>query len=165
MRIYIASLAHYNAGKLVGKWFDVEPGLADDVQDCISSLTCDGQQCEEWAIHDYECEAGSRVSESADLDQLVELAEVIDEHGEAYVLYAQYVGDDYATVTDFQDAYRGCWKNEEDFADDYFENFYASEIPEHLHTYFDVEQLSRDLFCGTYFSCDGSEGCHVFLSQ
>ena len=48
IRIYVASLAKYNSGRLVGTWIDLP---ADDLWEQVEDML-DGD--EEWAIHDYE---------------------------------------------------------------------------------------------------------------
>src|SRR5581483_3902347 len=54
-RIYVASLADYNAGRLHGVWIDAaqEP---DDLQLHINAMLARSTEpiAEEWAIHDFE---------------------------------------------------------------------------------------------------------------
>lgn len=68
IRIYVASLAKYNSGRLVGTWIDLP---ADDLWEQIEDML-DGD--EEWAIHDYE--APFSISENENLDELNEIAEL-----------------------------------------------------------------------------------------
>jgi len=50
MRIYVADLAEYNDGNLIGLWIDA---LDDNIQEQVDSMLAEREH-EEWAIHDYE---------------------------------------------------------------------------------------------------------------
>lgn len=158
-RIYAASLAHYNSGDLVGEWFDVDESLPERVQEYISNLVCEGQKCEEWAIHDYEGFYGAKIGEYQPLSDIVELAEMIEEFGEAWIAFRDHIGEEYATKDGFEEAYCGEFKDEEEYAYSVVEDCgYLDHMPENLRYYFDYEKFSRDLFCGDYYSVDCSTG-------
>jgi len=157
-RVYIASLAHYNAGNLVGKWFDVDGDLETDVHKYIHSLSCHGQPCEEWAIHDYEGFGKYRVSEYHGLPELKEIAEAIEEHGEAITGYMENMGEVSPDIPAFEEAYSGEWDTEQDYAEQLFNEIYLSDVPQHLEAYIDYEKWTRDLFMCDYYSIDNPEG-------
>lgn len=57
MRIYVANLAAYNAGYLVGEWIDLpldEDELKSEIQKILDAWNDGYGPSEEWAIHDYE---------------------------------------------------------------------------------------------------------------
>lgn len=57
MRIYVANLAAYNAGYLVGEWIDLpleQDELRERIQKILDAWNDGYGPSEEWAIHDYE---------------------------------------------------------------------------------------------------------------
>ena len=160
-RIYVACLAAYNNGMLYGKWIDADQdadSIRLEIQTMLAGSPIPG--AEEWAIHDYDGFCGLRLSESEDIEDLVETVSLITEHGEAWARYAEYVGTDYASQEDFEEAYAGEWDSEEDYAEHLAEE--TMEIPEHLRFYIDYEKLARDIFINDYFSAEGSN-CKIFV--
>ena len=153
-KIYVACLASYNNGILHGQWIDVNKdveAVRDEIQDMLGISHMGG--AEEWAIHDYDGFEGLRLSEYEDINTVVEIAGLINKYGEAWAAYAQYMGVEYATKENFEEAYQGEWDSEEAFAEDFASE--TLEIPEHLQYYIDYEKLSRDLFINEYFSAKG----------
>jgi len=158
-RIYVASLSDYNAGTLHGEWVDAID--EDEIWEAIHRMLASSKQpgAEEWAIHDYEGFGGIRINEGEDIAKVAELGASIKAHGEAFAAYVGYVGTSYATAKDFEEAYRGEYLSEEDYAEEIFDEF---NVPEPISQYIDYKKFARDLFCGDYFSVDGSEGIFVF---
>jgi antirestriction protein len=160
-RIYIACLAAYNNGFLHGEWIDAdqeEDAIREEIKDMLAKSPVPG--AEEWAIHDYEGFCGLRLSEYADIAEVARMAAMIKEHGEAWALFAEYEGKEYATAKRFEEAYQGEWDSEEDFAEHLAEE--TMNITEHLQFYIDYEKLARDLFINDYFSADGRGKVYVF---
>ena len=124
-RIYVACLAAYNNGKLHGLWIDADD--PEDMNDAIEKMLEKSPipDAEEWSIHDYEGFCGMRVDECPDLEELAEHAKAIEKHGEAWAHYCSYIGNDYATLDNFNDAYCGHWDNEKAFAEDLFDNVHC----------------------------------------
>jgi antirestriction protein len=57
IRIYVANLAAYNAGRLVGEWIDLplsEDELREKIQSILDAWNDGFSPSEEYAIHDYE---------------------------------------------------------------------------------------------------------------
>ena len=54
-RIYVASLADYNSGRLRGRWIDADQP-AEAIREQIVEMLAESNEpiAEEWAIHDYE---------------------------------------------------------------------------------------------------------------
>jgi antirestriction protein len=71
MNIYVANLAKYNEGELVGEWISLP---ADNLEEQIQAILGDD---EEYAIHDYECEF-LKIDEYDNPYELNELAEKLD---------------------------------------------------------------------------------------
>ncbi len=160
-KIYVACLASYNNGILHGQWIEVNKdaeAIHDEIQDMLGSSPVCG--AEEWAIHDYEGFEGLQLSEYEDIATVAEIAGFINELGQAWALYAQYVGVEFATKESFEEAYQGEWDSEQEFAEDLASE--TLEIPEHLQFYIDYEKFSRDLFINDYFSANG-DGHKVYV--
>src|SRR4051812_4333866 len=93
IRIYVASLCDYNSGRLHGTWLDVTD--PDTIREGIAAMLAEsptakeeGTTAEEWAVHDYECDAGRlRMGEYPDIDNLCRLSEALDEHGAAFLAF------------------------------------------------------------------------------
>ena len=162
-RVWIACLASYNDGILHGEWIDAVD--ADEIREGIERVlkTSPTPGAEEWAIHDHEG-FGSMSDKHPDIDELAELGAAIEEHGEAYRLYADYIGEDYTTVEKFEEDYCGEYDSETAYAEELFDEQYANHIPDHLANYIDYEAFARDLFCGDYFSARGESGLHIFIT-
>jgi len=112
---------------------------------------CDGTgsvpSAEEWAIHDTEG-FGDLVGESTSFERVAELCEALDEHGDAFLAFADNMGGD-VTVEQFQEAYQGEHSSESDWAQAFLEDTGAlSEIPEKLRYYFDFDAYARDAQAG-----------------
>lgn len=171
-RVYVACLASYNAGKLVGKWLpatDVDE-LRQGIAEMLESSPEPG--AEEWAVHDYDGGLG-RVfkTESPDLEDLCAFGEALQsvDDAAAFLAWAEYSsgyeldGLDASELEQrFEDQYRGEWDSEKDFAEDYVEQVGdLSLIPENLRSYFDYEAYARDLFMDLT-SVDRPGGVYVF---
>jgi antirestriction protein len=155
-RIYVASLADYNEGRLHGEWIDADQTaveLEQAVKDMLSRSPLPG--AEEWAIHDYEGFGPLRLSEYESLDYVASVAAGIAEHGPAFAGWADNVGSDRDALDAFEDVYYGAWDSIEQYAEDMLEDLgYADgiyrHIPEHMRPYviIDVIGFARDLESG-----------------
>ena len=85
---------------------------------------------------------------------------MVEENLEAWLEYIDYVGTSVATVDGFEEAYRGEYYSERDFAEDFFNDIYLHEIPEHLHDYIDYEAFAYAIFIGDFFM---TKGGYVFM--
>lgn len=160
--IFIQSLADYNAGRIVGKWVDISGMAADDLRNAINEVLAmsSEENPEEWEIADYD---GFYGLSPTSLERVIEVAEAIDTHGEPYAIYAQYVGETYATESGFEESYQGAWESFLEFATDLFDDCYVQDIPENLRFYVDYELFARDLEMD-YFHDRASDGkTHIFV--
>ena len=140
MKIYIANLAKYNEGKLVGEWIELKKNV--DLHKEIEKICSD----DEWAIHDYELPF--KIDEHESIDALQDLANadlsdyemaslinLIENHGEslkdALTKYENYV------------VYQA--ESLEDLAEQFVNDGLYGEIPSSLQYYIDYEAIGRDL--------------------
>lgn len=77
--IYVADLERYNAGYLVGEWFDLDAySDVDDLKADIQKML-DRHNNEEWAIHDYDCSFNTHgMGEYVSLESLWTLKDMLD---------------------------------------------------------------------------------------
>lgn len=157
-KIYVASLSAYNAGTLHGKWINADQNsdaIHGEIAEMLKKCPEHNNPCpsEEWAIHDYEGFGGLRLEEGEDIDQLVELAELMEEHGAAVVagVVSNFGGLpdlEYATKV-LEEGFRGIWDNLEEYAQSILDDTGALEgLPENLRCYFDAEAFGRDMEMG-----------------
>ena len=177
-RIYVASLSDYNAGILHGEWVSFDDfSSAGEVWEAIRAMLADsptakaeGVPAEEWAIHDYEGFAGLHVHEGESIKALWEAHELLEslDDPEAFADWLAYEGAaDISEVTEgnieaFQDAYRGWYRSEQEFAEELVgELGLLSNADELLSRYFDYEAFARDLFMADYYMTEnGYVFCH-----
>ena len=123
-RIYVADLAAYNDGRLVGEWLDLSDySSGSEVMDAIQELLDkwseeSGETREEYAIHDIDNFPSGIYHESMgenDFDEFYELYNVAEEVGVPYQVIADWVSEGH-DASSFQDAYQGQYDNFEDFA-------------------------------------------------
>ena len=68
-------------------------------------------------------------------------------------------------LRDFDDAYAGCWDTFAQYAEQWFDDVYAHEVPEFLVNYIDYEAFARDLSYDHWTDADGAGGVYVFRSN
>jgi len=92
-RIYVASLADYNAGRLHGCWIDANQS-ADAIREEIAQMLADSEEfiAEEWAIHDYERFGDLGLSEYEDIELVAQVAFEITQHGPVFASLVSYLG-------------------------------------------------------------------------
>lgn len=107
-RIYVASLADYNAGRIHGRWIDASTGL-DKVRAQIASMlqTSATPGAEEWAIHDHEGFEPLRIRESPSLTWLTDVATGIRRHGEAFAAWEACINQGSTPANQFVRCYLG----------------------------------------------------------
>ena len=144
-RIYVASLADYNEGRLHGAWIDAaqdEEELDLAVKEMLARAPSPG--AEEWAIHDYEDFGALRLDEFESLAAVAKVAKGIAEHGPAFAAWAAHVGADSEALDEFEDAYMGEWESAVAFAEEMLDDMGHIEeimrgVPEHLAPYVEID--------------------------
>jgi len=167
-RIYIACLASYNAGILHGKWFDIDDySDVEELQGAINEMLAESPEpdAEEYAIHDWEGFGGYNVEEYDSISDLFTIGELIGKHG---TIIADFLGHYMCDLSElaekFYEAYCGCYKDEEEYASELFDELYAHDIPDNVKFYIDYALFTRDLFTSDCFSISDDDGCHVFYN-
>lgn len=147
-RIYVASLADYNAGQLHGTWLDARrdlAGLQAEIDDLLASSRL--PDAEEWAIHDHDGFGIWTPSEYEALDTVASVARGIERHGLAFAAFAHWVGGASATEDEFQARYLGEWTSVEAYAQDLINSTGLTITVEPLawrhYVRFDLEQFAR----------------------
>jgi antirestriction protein len=164
-RIYVASLADYNAGRLHGVWIDAAQD-ADDIHAEVKAMLAEGMPgAEEWAIHDSEGFGPLSIAEGESFERVAMLAEDILEHGAAFAAWVEYIGCDFDYMA-FADAYCGEWASEAEYAEDWFENTGTSRPGPALAQYIDWTAVwTGELESCGYWSAPADAGrVHVFGS-
>lgn len=107
---------------------------------------------EEWAIHDYEGFAGVKVSEWHDIDEIAELAALIEEHDEDLIRAAFEASDGNKPDdirTTIEDRYRGTCDSKADYAADMIGDCYdLSAVPEFIRNHINYDGIARDMEIG-----------------
>lgn len=153
MRIYVANLAAYVGGHLVGEWIDLpkdEGELEEEIQAILDAWNDGYGPSEEIAIHDYELPF--KVGEYDNPYKINEACQRIEDSGvEECVLDA--ISDmytDFESILDVVESqeYRIYWKCDDmsDVAYEFYEETgMMSDIPSHLQNYIDWERVGRDM--------------------
>lgn len=170
LRIYVASLSDYNAGRLHGTWIDATAD-ADEMNNGITTMLAASPEpnAEEWAIHDYDGWGPLRLSEYESITTIARLADGIATHGMALAHWAALVGTDADELDRFDDAYLGHWPSVEDYARDYLDDcgldrIIEEHIPDSLQPYVtvDVDGFARDLeYSGDITASEGDDGVYL----
>jgi len=151
-RVWVGSLADYNAGNLHGAWFDAtrEPEDLELASRYLLRLS-EYSDAEEWAVMDYDDFPGVRLRQYAPFEVVSRIAQGVAEHGEAFGHWAAHIGsEDLDQLDAFEDHYRGEWESFEAYIESYLEGtgFYAylDAIPEDMRGYVevDVQAIARD---------------------
>lgn len=144
IRIYMACLAAYNNGILHGRWIDATIG-ADAIWSEIKEMlaTSPIEDAEEHAIHDYEGFGGRNLSEYSGIDEVVALADFMDEYGALGGAVLSYYSDVSEARRALDDHYAGAYKSVADFAEEMTEQ--STDIPQALQHYIDYEAMGRDM--------------------
>lgn len=173
-RIYVASLSDYNNGILHGCWIDATIGY-DCIFEQINAMLAAspaqkkyGDKAEEFAIHDHEYFQSVEINEYSCIEWVANMAEALEEHGEAFAAFVKNGGYRYTEVSgiiaEFQEAYCGTYESELAYATEIAEESFPPDAPQFLLDYFDYELYARDLFLDGYFSCEISDGYAIFQS-
>jgi len=172
-RIYVASLADYNAGRLHGCWIDASEPY-EDICEQVTKMLAESSEpiAEEWAIHDYENFGTLRLSEYEDLERVAVVARLIVEHGPVFAeLVSHFGGAQYAddAAQCMEEGYRGAFDSLADFTQETIEDCYAAELnnlPDFIRYHIDYEGIAHDMDLSgdvLTISCGGK--VHVFDSN
>lgn len=165
-RIYVACLAAYTNGKLHGTWINCNQDaevICEEIKEMLSNSP--EPIAEDWAIHDFEDWQGIQINERESIERIAELAEMLEEHGEAFAVYCRYYGSD-ASAEDFTEHYLGEYKSEEDFVCEQWQEDGRLDQLKKLgvtESYINWEAIATDWFIDSYYSVKVSfEQVYVF---
>ena len=172
-RVWVGSLAGYNAGRLIGAWVDLTDKTADEVWDearelmrpQIAGWMTEAEAFDECTCMDTDNLAGL-VHGECSIEEAVAAAELIDSLPSwvplsALTAYMSDLGIDVEgfSLSEFEDAYRGEYSSEQDYAEQLIDDTgMLDAMPENLRNYFDYEAFTRELFMDGHSFTDG----HVF---
>jgi len=155
-RVWIGSLADYNAGRLLGEWTDaaVETEELLGVAERIMA-TSERAGAKEWAIFDFDGFGSYRVGEHDELGSVAAVARGIAHHGAAYASWAERSRDDGERRERFEEAFLGEYASRDTYVDFVLDGMeikqaLATAIPLWLQAYVRVDgaALLRDLELG-----------------
>ena len=143
-RIWVGSLADYNAGRLHGEWLNA--AVEDsDLQAAVARILAASREpvAEEWAIFDYDDFAGYRVAEYDQLEVVAAIARGIKEHGSVFGAWAEIHDGNRDMLAQFEESYLGEYADPADWArelldSDALERALDEVIPESLRAYVQI---------------------------
>ncbi len=160
--IFVTDLKAYNEGYLLGTWINL-PMDDSEIAKVVNTLLKDGERLsgscyhDEIFITDYEAEI--RVKEYDDIDELNELAEIMESFSEDDLLKFKFLStegyDERAVIKNGLDSYEVDiydYRESTSFTDtfellasDMVDEGLFGEIPKSLESYIDYEKIARDL--------------------
>lgn len=156
--VWIGSLHAYNRGSLIGEWTDA----ADlDHLEAVARRVVQKGGGEEFALMDFEG-FGKMIGEYTPLARVAQIAEAIEEHGDALILYATGSGfgeeDDVEEFVErFESAHAGGgYESLKDYAEEHFHEL--QDVPDGLLPYIDYAAFEQTLESAGYRFDSG----HVF---
>ncbi|WP_323695775.1 antirestriction protein ArdA [Staphylococcus pseudintermedius] len=166
LNLFITDLTEYNAGNLVGKWFDALTEF-----DAMSAYIDDivGKR-HEWFISDSESDL-FEVSEFHSIDELEEMAEIIKEGGfdpSIANLIKNYTDDRTEIISIIEEkniiVLDGFPSEQEALGEYVFDLINEYEPDNFLYQYFDFEKFGRDLLLTDYSYLGRNEDYdHVYI--
>ena len=160
-RAWIGCLACYNAGSLIGDWFDAV--AADEVT--TYDIHGRASSHDEMWVMDHEnipVKGEMSPADAAAWGQVY--TEVDPEHWPALCAWVEsgdYISEgtvDEVTLADFEERYCGEWESFEDYAEQLADDIgLLADVPEEIARYFDWQAWSRDL-AFDYATHDNPEG-------
>lgn len=171
-RIYVANLGDYNAGRLIGRWIDVDGLDAEDIAEEIATMMVEEDaEGEEYAIHDYDDFGPFKVEEYDSLERVAALAkallDVVDVDALAAFMDNRGSRDfDDELMNDFNDAYLGEWESAADWAEAFAESCgIAPKAVGGMASYvrFDAKAYAHDCVCGGDIWTAPASGGRVYV--
>lgn len=132
-KVWIGSLADYNAGTLTGDWVDAAVDaeqLVAAAQGIVARSETPG--AEEWAIFDHDDFAGWHPGESEDLTIVAAVARGIAKHGPEFAAWADLTDADPERLAEFTDAYLGAYDSAEAWAEQMLDDLGTREAIDRL---------------------------------
>jgi antirestriction protein len=171
-RIYVASLADYNAGKLIGKWIEATQeakAIHAEIHDMLKLSR--EPVAEEWAIHDYEGFCGLDIGEYSDIESVAEAATLVVEHGPVFAKLVDHLGG-LSQIEEakryIEDGCHGVYDKLEHYVMELVEDCYSDclqNLPDFIRLNIDYEGIARDMeLGGDVFTIEHDHKVHVFVA-
>lgn len=144
IRIYVANLAAYNNGHLIGSWIDLP---CNDLKEQLAAIVSRFPEGDELAIHDYE--APFKINEYDNIHELNELAETLEdltEYDMEKVVYLVEEGESFQYALEhYEDVQFYSDMRLTDVAEELVDEGCFGTIPDSLRNYIDFAAIARDL--------------------
>lgn len=170
-RIWIASLADYNAGRLHGEWVDAAVGT-DDLLRTAQRIVDTSREpgAEEWAIFDYDNFSTYRVGEYEDLAMVATVARGIARFGPAFAFWAEESEGHFDDLeVGFEDAFMGFYESHDDFLDTMLDDLGVDDAMEavprwlSVHVSVDRDGLIRDVQASGDIHIEDAPGGGIYV--
>jgi antirestriction protein len=146
----------------VEEWFEVDGFTETELEELLENFY-DDNEVDEVNIEDsegfFQYSENLVSSRIVDLEELAEVIEKIEVHGEAFTVFAE--NNSREEWKNFEEAFRGEFDSITDFAQEFISECY--ELAESLHPYFDFEGFGEDLVSDGCYSSVESETGTVFI--
>jgi antirestriction protein len=169
-KIYVASLADYVAGRMIGRWIDAVQS-PDAIRKEIAEILAQSKEpiAEEWAIHADSGFGTAGIGEYESIEHVSEFAHLIVEHGELFAELVSHLGgaSNLAEAKRYmEEGYSGEFESVEDYAQQFVEDCYGdavAKLPDFLRYHIDYEGVARDMeLGGDIFTIRHRGSVHVF---
>ena len=168
LKIFLTNLGKYNEGYLIGEWVTL-PVDDDELKQVKNRIGINGHY-EEMFITDYESDIdGVEVNEHSDIDELNEIAEMLQELDDADIeIIGALMSDGYSFDEEIDKKddvliFVDC-EDMADVARKYIEETgMLDDVPEHLANYFDYESFGRDMSFEGHFVFTNNGNCIEIL--
>lgn len=166
-RIYVADLAAYNNGKLVGQWIDAAQSAEEIHAEIEAMLKASPEPfAEEWAIHDYEGFGDLQLGEYESIADVARIAELIEKHGEMFAAVVDHFGGlKYLDEAEhaLQENYQGRYDDLADWAYQFAMDTVGEAALGPYANYIDWERVGHDAeLGGDIFTVEDGGDVHVF---
>lgn len=165
--VWIGCLACYNEGRLIGDWhpaadagevttqaLHAASGITTDEAGYVRGSEIYGPHEELWVMDTDNAPAGyNREMSPSEAQKVAEALERVDEYQrDAFAAWAKNLSLDLADadVSDFEDAYRGEWDSEKDYAYNLADDMGFEADSTWPAAYIDWDAATRDLFIDGY---------------
>ena len=157
--IFIQTILNASCPELItGEWIDLANLSHNNLNKGIDNIINHSNRClvKAWKISDYEGFYGL----TPPLEIVLAVANLIDNYGEAYALYAQNIRAD--IVDDFEESYCGEWNSFKDYAIEQFDDVYAFNLCDYIRSYIDYDKVARDLQIDYFYETSESGTVYVY---
>lgn len=172
-RVWIGSLAAYNAGHLIGAWYPATEAGDVTVADLHADTDVPYSDDDELWCFDIENMPIAREMDPAEAARWGEIYEELDSPEQwpalcAWVRSGAYTAEgdtDFPVLAEAEEAYAGQWPTFRDYAEDLADEVgLLNDVPDDLRGYIDMDRWARDLQYD-YSTVDAPTGVYVFRNH